>query len=164
ISVIDTATDRVIRSFSTRGAATLPYGSAPNALALTPDGRSLLVANAAENAVAVLALPEGRRVGLIPTGWCPPALRLDAAGQRLWIANNKGIGSLDDPPTARVRRLKAVTGSLQSVPWPPPSPSLPRLTTQVGEDNHWPRAMEALRPPLPDVGARPIPSHRGEPS
>ena len=53
-----------------------PAGTTPNALALSPDGHSLFVANADNNAVAVVDIsrPGSSRVrGFIPTGWYPTA-------------------------------------------------------------------------------------------
>ena len=84
----------------------------------SPDGKTLFVANAAENAVAVVdadakaAEPdedgdcdeqgdEATAVrGLIPTGWYPTAVALDAGGQHLFIASGYGFGSIapTDPP------------------------------------------------------------------
>ncbi len=76
-----------------------PPGSTPNALALAPDGSRLYVANADNNAVAVVALGENesRVEGFIPTGWYPTAVRLSADGRRLFVANGKGQGSMPNP-------------------------------------------------------------------
>jgi YVTN family beta-propeller protein len=76
-----------------------PPGSTPNALALSPDGTRLYVANADNNAVAVVTLaPVGSRVdGFIPTGWYPTALCLSADGRRLFVANGKGLRSMPNP-------------------------------------------------------------------
>jgi DNA-binding beta-propeller fold protein YncE len=82
-----------------------------NALALAPDGRTLLASNGGENAVAVIRLspvasglgaparpakgddddkPRGERsevVGLIPTGWYPTGVAVDA--RRVYVVNGK---------------------------------------------------------------------------
>lgn len=80
-----------------------------NALALSPDGATLLASNGGENAAAVIRLsalargvaPSRRRgddddrpraegsevVGLIPTGWYPTAVAADA--RRIFVANGK---------------------------------------------------------------------------
>ena len=51
-----------------------PPGSTPNALALSPDGQRLLVANADNNTVAIVDVSNAgasRVIGFIPTGWYP---------------------------------------------------------------------------------------------
>ena len=72
-----------------------PFGTQPNALTLSPDGKRLYVALAGINAVAVLdARNPARlhRLGLIPTGWYPTALTVSRNGRFLYVANAKGIG------------------------------------------------------------------------
>src|SRR5207245_534641 len=56
ISVIDTATDTVIETIPCRPEGRLPFGSGSNALALSPDGATLYVANGTNNCVAVVRL------------------------------------------------------------------------------------------------------------
>ncbi len=69
-----------------------PPGSTPNALALSPDGRRLYVANADNNVVAVVSVGEQAASveGFIPTGWYPTALAVSHDGRRLYVANGKG--------------------------------------------------------------------------
>jgi len=76
-----------------------PPGSTPNALAISPDGARLYVANADNNAVAVIALaePASQVEGFIPTGWYPTAVRVSADGRRIFVANGRGQGSLPNP-------------------------------------------------------------------
>ncbi|MGZ3507072.1 MAG: beta-propeller fold lactonase family protein [Vulcanimicrobiaceae bacterium] len=72
-----------------------PYGTQPDAIVRSPDGKRLYVALAGMNAVAVLDARDPshlHRVGLIPTGWYPSALALSANGRFLYVANAKGIG------------------------------------------------------------------------
>src|SRR5205823_1987861 len=68
-------------------------------LALSPDGRTLYVAMAGSNAVAVVRLDaKGMRVaGLIPVGWYPTAVAASADGRTLYVANGKGNGSGANP-------------------------------------------------------------------
>ncbi len=74
-----------------------PDGSTPNALALSPDGRTLFVADADDDAVAVIAVRRdpaaSRASGFIPTGWYPSALGVSPDGRTLFVANAKGSGS-----------------------------------------------------------------------
>lgn len=72
-----------------------PYGTQPNAVAISRSGRLLYVALAGINAVAVLDARDPahpRRIGLIPTGWYPTAVALSPDGRFLYIANAKGYG------------------------------------------------------------------------
>lgn len=78
-------------------------GSTPNALALSPDGKTLYVANADNNDVAVMdvSLPRRSRViGFIPTGWYPSAV-LVAPDGKLIVGNGKGIGTRPNMPTVK---------------------------------------------------------------
>jgi len=105
VSVIDTKTDAVVETIPCRPEARLPFGSGSNALALSPDGATLYVANGTNNCVAVVRLAgtssEGTEPaaagehprGLIPTAWYPGALLLSGDGKRLFVANVKGHGS-----------------------------------------------------------------------
>jgi DNA-binding beta-propeller fold protein YncE len=96
LAVIDTQAGKVAQTASTLATPALAKGRAfrgganSNALALSPDGRTLYVSNGGENAVAVVALAgaAGPRVtGLIPTGWYPTGVA--AAGGRLYVVNGK---------------------------------------------------------------------------
>jgi YVTN family beta-propeller protein len=124
VLVIDTATNTVLESIPTAAPAALARpglgGAGSNFLALSPDHRSLLVANGGENAVAVIALDASARgvaktdadgdgddddddargasgpahsavVGLIPTGWYPTGVVERPDGRRLYIINAKSV-------------------------------------------------------------------------
>src|SRR4030095_625220 len=100
VSVIDTASDAVIKTVHVGqiGPGRVPLlGSAPNAVTVSPDGHTLYVANAAENAVAVVD-PDADSAnpvrGLLRTVGYPTAVALDAAGQHLFIASGYGFGSI----------------------------------------------------------------------
>ncbi len=92
VSEIDTNTDQVVRKLSTKPMDILPLGSAPNALTVSPDGRTLFVANGGNNALAVIDLSNGKVSGLISTGWYPGAVILNNSGEKLFVANVKGVG------------------------------------------------------------------------
>jgi YVTN family beta-propeller protein len=94
---IDPATGKILGRTATVATPALMAGKRflgganSNALALSPDGRTLYVTNGGENAVAVLALARDkaktRVTGLIPTGWYPTGVA--AAGQRIYVINGK---------------------------------------------------------------------------
>jgi YVTN family beta-propeller protein len=145
-----------------------PHGSGPNALALSPDGHTLYVANADNNDVAVVDLAhEGgpRVMGLIPTGWYPTAVALSADGRTLYVANGKGDRSSPNPrgPTTpgfrRDQYIAALqTGSVSIVPVPDAA-TLRRYTRQVAANSPYRDAL-LVRTPWP--AGSPIPRAGGQ--
>ncbi len=78
-----------------------PEGSTPDAVAVSPDGKTLFVANADNNNVAVVSIadPKVSRIeGFIPVGWYPTALATSLDGQTLFVADGKGLGSRANYP------------------------------------------------------------------
>jgi YVTN family beta-propeller protein len=99
VSVI--ADGQVIETIKTSLAPGDPVGSTPDALAVSPDGRHLYVANADNNDVAVIDVSrraESSVLGFIPTGWYPSALAVTPDGKKLLVATGKGIGSRGSVP------------------------------------------------------------------
>ena len=97
VSVIDTATDKVIESINVRLAESELIGASPEGLALSGDEQTLYVANAHADAVAVIALAKNptkkeasKLMGFIPTGSYASAVAV--VGNQLFIANGKGTG------------------------------------------------------------------------
>ena len=97
VSVIDTATDRVIERIDVRLSEKEKKGVSPEGLALSADEQTLYVANSHANAVAVVHLEKAPSVrarskllGFIPTGNYASAVAV--VGKRLFIANGKGTG------------------------------------------------------------------------
>jgi YVTN family beta-propeller protein len=71
-------------------------GSTPLALAASPDGKRLFVANADNNDVAVVDISDteqSRVLGFIPTGWYPSALAVSPDGRTLYVGVGKGLQS-----------------------------------------------------------------------
>src|SRR5262249_1483051 len=69
-----------------------PVGSTPDALALSPDGKRLYVANADNNDVAVIDIADAREskvLGFIPTGWYPSSVAVLNDVQKLFICTAK---------------------------------------------------------------------------
>ena len=96
VAVIDTGSDRLVETIPTSAPAGMLDrrlgGAGSNALALAPDGRSLLVSNGGENAIAVVALGapgQSRVVGLIPTGWYPTGVAMRPDGGQIYAVNGK---------------------------------------------------------------------------
>jgi DNA-binding beta-propeller fold protein YncE len=93
VAVIDTnamAVDKVLSVQRAQGG-----GESPVAVAVTPDGRRLAVAEAAADDVAIFTLPSGTLIGRVPTAAYPADVQ--TTGTRLlWIAG-KGFGSGANP-------------------------------------------------------------------
>src|SRR5262245_35375804 len=121
VSVIDTSSDTVIKTLHV--GATGPnqkplLGSAPNAVAASRDGATLFVANGAQNAIAVVnanASGDNAVRGLIPTGWYPAAVALNATGDQLFIGSGYGFGSIAPVPAPRAGRSFADRGGVVSM-------------------------------------------------
>jgi YVTN family beta-propeller protein len=93
-----------------------PEGSTPDAVAVSPDGTTLFVANADNNDVMVVDIskannsdedqPRDESVsvveGFIPVGWYPSALAVSPDNGTLLVANGKGLASrANSPPLLR---------------------------------------------------------------
>ncbi len=95
ISVIDPKVDTVV--------ATIPLhldprvdkfrGKIPFGLAVSPDQKTLFVAESGINAIGVIDIPDLKLIGHIPAGWFPSKLAVTPDGQNLIVANAKGFGS-----------------------------------------------------------------------
>jgi YVTN family beta-propeller protein len=97
-----------------------PEGSTPDGVAVSPDGRTLFVANADNNCVMVVDISntlseEVRRnreslsvvEGFIPVGWYPTAVAVSPDNKTLFVANGKGLASRPNvpPQTSDPRKL-----------------------------------------------------------
>ncbi|HSK08218.1 MAG TPA: alkaline phosphatase family protein, partial [Vicinamibacterales bacterium] len=115
-----------------------PVGSTPNALALSPDGRTLLVANADNNTLAVVDVTTAGRSeveGFIPTGWYPTGVLFTPDGKRILVLSGKGLTSMANPrgPIGDFQYTGSMLqGSLSLVPVPD-GPTLAAMTKQVYE-------------------------------
>ena len=121
VSVVDLEQLRVEETIDSGLYPLAPPGSTPNALAIDPAGKVLLVANADNNNCAVISVAErgeSAGMGYIPLGWYPTSIRFDASGETVWVANGKGsIGSAANPAgpqpeRGHVRDLDQYTGAM----------------------------------------------------
>jgi len=129
-------------------------GANTNSLALSPDEKYLYVTNGNLNAVAVVPLSgtnSGDQVsGLIPTGWYPNSVSINAAGTWMYVANAKsptgpnpdrcyGYGPASFEPNcfpANQYNPQRTKAGLQSFPIPAAS-QLPALTAQVATNDRF---------------------------
>ena len=106
--------DKVTETIKTSLSPTDPIGSTPDALALSPDGKRLYVANADNNDVAVIDVSDRREskvLGFIPTGWYPSALAIAPDGKTLYIGTGKGLRfRASAPATTPWTRTQPVSG------------------------------------------------------
>jgi len=98
VSVINTGTKKVIESFSTTLYPTNLTGSTTNGLALSPDEKTLYIANADNNCLAVFDVTNpgnSHSEGFIPVGWYPTNVK--TLGNKILVANGKGFTSMANP-------------------------------------------------------------------
>jgi len=186
VSIIDTVSAKVTETINVRPDEKLPFGSASNALALTPDGKTLLVANGGNNAVAVVSLGEGTAgtvAGFIPTGWYPGAVATD--GKHVYVADVKGVGSRAKtdaakgpadagtggeaaaepvaPPSTTAWSVKRYLGTFEKVAMPN-ADELKNYTARVLADGRVPQALAAMEKGESAGNPVPVPKKPGEKS
>ena len=158
VLVIDIATARIAGTIALRppagwGANARLPGAAPNSLALSPDERTLYVAEGGINAVAVVHLGSAPALaGLIPTAWQPNAVSVSTDGRTLYVVNGKspagpnprnckpvttktaGCTEDDQKRGANQYVWQHTTGGVTSIPVPD-ADALARLTATVADNN-----------------------------
>lgn len=163
ISVIDVESDSVVheihleldeRFSGLRGI--IPFG-----LALSPDHKTLYVAEAGINAVGVIDLNDFSVKGHIPVGWFPSKLRVSPDGKKLIVANAKGFGSgpnggpafNEDEAGWYIGNLMKGSVSIMDIPGPD---QLKTLTQKVKDNNF------TVRKYVKDGSGSPVPDFPGE--
>jgi YVTN family beta-propeller protein len=158
ISVIDATTNTVTKTINlalpirVHGQAAA-YGAGPNSIAVDAVNHIAYVALYTANAVAVVDLNADQVLGMIPVGYAPSSVVLDAADGVLLVGNDKGIGTtgfgVAPPPTNTAENSYATyysvtdlnthqdLGTVSMVPVPVPSSTLSAMTLQVTRNNHW---------------------------
>ncbi|MGI8634554.1 MAG: bifunctional YncE family protein/alkaline phosphatase family protein, partial [Segetibacter sp.] len=170
ISVISTATDRVVDSISVRlgGNGNSYIGDSPNAIAIDNSNTTLYVSNGMDNAIAVVKLGsrssaagKGKSVveGFIPTEAYPAGLVLTK--DALYIANLEGEG-------ARVVTKKGFSiheqeATVSIIPVPDKN-ALAGYTKRVEAANMLYRTKITQLLPRKGIAPRPVPEGIGEPS
>ncbi len=156
VAVVDTRLHKVARYLHDAAPGAPPEGSTPNAVALTSDGRRLLVAEADNNAVAIFDLATGRLLGRVPTDWYPTAVAEDNG--ELLVLSGKGHGTHansdgpvpltnwpDEKPTAYT--LGQLNGTLRVLASAMTETQLAAFTHRVVAANNWQHRFAARRYP-----------------
>ena len=153
--------------FDTRLPGQSYFGAEPEALAISPDGERLYVADSATDAIAVLSPRKltGRARkkgfvepdGFVPTEWMPMSLALNDG--KLYVATAKGKGTGPNnfpqqvvngypPPRRRQSSTYIATllhGSLATLDLKTINGDLPRSTAEVLESNRMKAAQQQIR-------------------
>ncbi len=161
VAVVDIGSRKVTGYLHDSAPGAPAEGSTPNAIAISADGKRLLIAEADNNAVAVFDLATGRLLGRIPTDWYPTAVA--EAGSQLLLLSGKGHGThanpdgpvpLTDWPTGRPHAytLGQLNGSLRLLPSAMSATELNAFTERVTAANNWKESPEPRRyPPFKHV-------------
>ncbi len=161
-----------------------PEGSTPCAVAVSPDGKTLFVANSDQNNVMVSdisgalledAAEHHEKIsmvnGFIPVGWYPSALAVSPDGQFLLVGNGKGLASRASWPAISSSPRKGYKGidyeasgrifqgSISFIARPDNS-QMAAYTAQVRRNSTY-RPEYLAQAPLP--GDSVIPAHVGDP-
>jgi YVTN family beta-propeller protein len=127
VSVIDTQRGIVTETIITSLFPKAPEGTTPDALALSPDGKVLYIANADNNNVAVvdIADPGKSQVkGFIPTGWYPTSVAVTPDGKSLLVGVGKGNQTKpnpffkDEPKDEKLSKDRTAAAGKRQLPYP----------------------------------------------
>ncbi len=177
ISVIDTATNKVMRTIDlglpikVPGQSQPAYGAAPNAIAVDAGKGVAYVALYNANAIAVVDLSGGAThpvMGTIPVAYAPSSVVLDKVDNVLIVANDKGIGtrySFETDYGVTDYNTHQDNGTVSIVPVPNRS-TLASMTIQVYQNNHWDltQNITSAAGGSKSVAPVPIPAKIGDPS
>jgi DNA-binding beta-propeller fold protein YncE len=161
VAIVDTKSRKVARYLHDSATGAPPEGSTPNGLALSADGKRLLVAEADNNAIAVFDLASNRLLGRIPTDWYPTAVAEN--GGQIFVLSGKGQGTRANPdgpvpltnwPNEKPREytLGQLDGSLRLFSAAITPSQLAAFTRRVARANNWMQPVPARRyPPFKHV-------------
>jgi YVTN family beta-propeller protein len=177
ISVIDTATNRVMRTIDLSLPIKVPgqskpaYGAGPNAIAVDASAGVAYVALYNANAIAVVDLSGSAQqpvMGMIPVAYAPASVVLDSTDGVLLVANDKGIGTRNSFETdygVTGYNTHQDNGTVSIVPIPSQT-TLASMTKTVHQNNHWDLGMNIRAAGNGSPGTPPValPLRIGDPS
>jgi YVTN family beta-propeller protein len=178
VTVINAAKDRITETISVRLQPEINpfWGDSPNGLCLSPDEKTLYVANGLDNALAVIELgknatrkgsnKESKVTGFIQTGAYPSAISI-LNPDRLYVCNLEGegarIGLKVRETTNKIYNSHHMQASVSVIPVPGKE-ELKAYTDTVIALNDLSRALLTREKPREDVQPKPVPDRFGEPS
>lgn len=177
VSVLDAGDGRVLEKLSAAFAPDAPPGATPNSLALTPDERTLFVANANTNVLAAFDVSDrrgARSLGFIPVGWYPTSVRVARDSRTLLVANGKGAASAPNPSgpfpgDPRPRQLQAYIaslfrGTISLIDWPAEDRRAAQLAAWTRDALACSPLSPLLRPQRERPADSPVPAQPGDAS
>lgn len=178
VSAIDLTRNKVVETLVATLYPDAPTGSTSNSVALSPDEKTLYIANADNNCLALFDVSEpgqSRSMGFIPTGWYPTCVR--TVGKRIFVANGKGFSSFPNPggpnPIGRKQKVNYQKGNEEeqyigglmkgtmSIVAVPDETLLAEYTRQVYRNAPYTKEREKLAEGEP---GNPVPQRVGDPS
>ena len=144
VSVVDTKNDKVTQTILVRPAEGRGLPSAtPMGIALSPDEKTLYVALADLNAVAVVDVQKSQTTGYVPAGWYPTDVAVSQDGARLFVSNAKGVQARNPNgkpvPVAEGNRPQyienIIEGTVSTIEVQNVVKNLPQLTRQTLANN-----------------------------
>ena len=164
VSVINSATNALDATIDVSLVHGRQKGATPIGLDVAPDGRTLYVALAGENAIAVVDVASRKVTGFLPTSWYPADVDVTPDGKQLVITNTNDSGAGPNPcgslqpvtppaectgsgapPPESQYTGRMIKGSIQVVDVPRTEDELQAGTAQVMRNNQV-RARSASRP------------------
>ncbi|WP_243420898.1 bifunctional YncE family protein/alkaline phosphatase family protein [Micromonospora globispora] len=163
VSVIDTASDKVVQTIATQPWPEATVGYEPDAVTLTDDGR-LLVTLGRANAVAVYRyttpLEPVSYVGLLPTDYFPA--EITTVGNDVLVSNTRGIDARR-PTNSAAHGTHDTTSSLQRFTLPSDD-VIKSETGKIFSQNGWHGGSVTLTEGDGDAKPVPVPLRLGDPS
>lgn len=147
ISVLDTKTFNVIHTINTKPDPSLPYGSLTTALAFSTDGKTLLAANAGNNAIELIdpKRPQQGLYGFVAAGGFPGTICI--------AGNNKFIGN-----------VTALKGEVQKVVLLGNQAEVDKYTSEAKKGFCFAELLRAQTKANANASPKPVPDNPGEPS
>lgn len=111
VSVIDVVKKKELERLNSAVFPTHLAGSTPNGLALSHNEKTLYIANADNNCLAVFNVTNpgnSTSMGFIPTGWYPTNIKV--SGNKIFVSNGKGFHSMANPEGPNPLRIRSEEG------------------------------------------------------
>ncbi len=182
VNIVDLRRGKVIQTLAATLYPNLLTGSTTNGVALSPDEKTLYVANADNNCLAVFDVSDplqSRSLGFIPTGWYPTCVK--TVGKNIFVSNGKGFSSFPNPngpnpmskeqrvayqkaDSAAISKIEYIGGLMKgtmSIIQAPDEQVLAEYTRQVYRNTPYTKERERFAEGEP---GNPVPQRVGDPS